>query len=254
VQVISAVVVDAGVGVVSTPGAPASRTRSKGWKAMAGKGVCVVVGAGPGIGQAVARRFGRAGYTLALLARRRDALDGYVAALAEAGITARGFVADVEQAPSLKDALAAVEHELGAIDVLVYNAAVVRPGTPFEVGVEQLVREFRVNVGGALVATQHVAEAMKARRSGTLLFTGGGLALEPWPQMTSLSIGKAGIRSLAHSLHKELKGDGVRVATVTVAGIAKPGAGALDPDAIAEVFFDLAAQPVATGEPERIVR
>jgi len=94
---------------------------------------------------------------------------------------------------------------------------------------------------------------MKARRSGTILFTGGGLALDPWPQMSSLAIGKAGIRNLAWSLHKDLKPHGVRVATVTVAGVAQPGAGPLDPAAIAEVFFALHQQPVDGGEVERVV-
>ena len=119
---------------------------------------------------------------------------------------------------------------------------------------EQLVREFRVNVGGALVAAQHVSGAMKARRGGALLFTGGGLALDPWPQMASLAIGKAGVRSLAMSLHKDLKDHGVRVATVTVAGLVKHGAGALDPGAIADVFFELYEQPAAAGDAERVVR
>lgn len=221
---------------------------------MAGKGACVVVGVGPGIGQAVARRFGREGHPLALLARRRDPLEAFASTLGAEGIAARAYAADAESAPSLKDALHAVEHDLGAIDVLVYNAVVMRPGTPLEVGVEQLVREFRVNVGGALVAAQHVVGAMKARRSGTLLFTGGGLALDPWPQMASLAIGKAGVRSLAFSLHKDLKDHGVRVATVTVAGLVKSGAGPFDPGSLADIFWELHTQPAASGEAERVVR
>lgn len=218
------------------------------------KGVCVVVGVGPGIGQAVARRFGQAGYTLALIARRKDSLDGFVDGLKAEGIAATAITADAEHAPSLIDALTRVNHDIGAVDVLVYNAAVIKRGSPFDVGVEQLVREFRVNVGGALVSAQQVVPAMKARKSGTLLFTGGGLALDPWPAMSSLAVGKAGIRNLALSLHKDLKGDGIRVATVTVDGLVTAGAGPLDPAAIADVFFALHQQPAATGEAERLVR
>jgi NADP-dependent 3-hydroxy acid dehydrogenase YdfG len=220
---------------------------------MTGKGVCVVVGVGPGIGNAVARRFGAAGHPVAVLARKKDALDAFARTLAGEGIRAGAYVADAENPASLKDALAAVDHDHGVVDVLVYNAAVLRPGGPLDVGIEQLVREFRVNVGGALVAAQHVAGAMKARRSGTILFTGGGLALDPWPQMASLAVGKAGIRSLAWSLHKDLKPHGVRVATVTVAGVVQAGAGPLDPAAIAEVFFALHQQPVDGGEAERVI-
>jgi short-subunit dehydrogenase len=216
-------------------------------------GVCVVVGVGPGIGQAVAKRFGREGYALGLIARKKDSLTGFVEGLGAAKITARGYPADAEHAPSLVDALKAVEHDLGPIDVLIYNAAVLKPGGPLEVGIEQLVREFRVNVGGALVCAQHASAGMRHRHKGTILLTGGGLALSPWAQMSSLSIGKAGIRSLAHTLHQDLKKDGVRVATVTVNGLVKAGAGALDPAAISDVFWALHQQPAETGEVERVV-
>jgi short-subunit dehydrogenase len=217
-------------------------------------GVCVVVGTGPGIGQAVAKRFGRAGYSLGLIARKKESLDGFVAGMKTVDVDAAAFVADAEHAPSLVDALTQVHNELGAVDVLVYNAAVLKRGSPFDIGVERLVREFRVNVGGALVCAQQVVPAMKAKKRGTILLTGGGLALDPWPAMASLAIGKAGLRNLALSLHKELKESGVRVATVTVDGLVKAGAGALDPAAIAEVFWSLHDQPAATGEPERVIK
>ena len=220
---------------------------------MASAGVCVVVGVGPGIGQAVARRFGREGYSLGLIARKKESLAGFVETLAATKIKAKGFPADAESAPSLGDALKAVEHDLGSIDVLIYNAAVAKPGGPLEVGIEQLVREFRVNVGGALVCAQHVAAGMRHRHQGTILFTGGGLALSPWSQMSSLSIGKAGLRSLAITLNQDLKKDGVRVGTVTVNGVVKAGSGALDPDAIADTFWELHQQPADSGEIERVV-
>ena len=217
-------------------------------------GVCVVVGTGPGIGQAVAKRFGRAGYTLGLIARKKEALDGFVAGMKTVNVEAAAYVADAEHAPSLVDALTQIHNELGPVDVLVYNAAVLKRGSPFDIGVERLVREFRVNVGGALVCAQQVVPAMKARKQGTLLLTGGGLALDPWPAMASLAIGKAGLRNLALSLHKELKDSGIRVATVTVDGLVKPGAGNLDPAAIADVCFALHEQPAATGDAERVVK
>ncbi len=215
-------------------------------------GVCVVVGVGPGIGQAVAKRFGREGFSLGLIARKKTSLDGFVEGLGVAGVNARAFPADAESAASLQDALKAIEHDLGAIDVLIYNAAVLKPGNPLDVGIEQLVREFRVNVGGALVCAQHVSAGMRHRQKGTILFTGGGLALEPWSQMSSLAIGKAGIRSLAKTLHQDLKDQGVRVGTVTVNGLVKPGAGPLDPAALADVFWAMHQEP-ATGDAERIV-
>src|SRR5690242_11280039 len=96
-------------------------------------GVCAVIGAGPGIGNSVARRFAAGGMQVALLARR----DNSDAARA-IGESARAFACDCEKASSITDALTAVGHDLGPVDVLVYNAAVVKPGAPLEVGAEQL--------------------------------------------------------------------------------------------------------------------
>ncbi|MBI1946886.1 MAG: SDR family NAD(P)-dependent oxidoreductase [Deltaproteobacteria bacterium] len=215
--------------------------------------VIVVIGAGPGIGLAVARRFGREGMKVALLSRRGADMERAAAQLSEAGITARGYACDAERAHDVADALQAVVHDLGPVDCLVYNAAVPKPGGPLEVGLEQLVRQFRVDVGGALVAVQRVVPHMKAVRKGSILLTGGGLALDPWPQMTALAIGKAGLRSLALSLFKELKPHGIHAATVTVDGLVAKG-GKLDPDAVANVYWELHQQKPEAFEAERVVR
>lgn len=216
--------------------------------------VCAVIGAGRGIGFAVAKRFGAAGMKVALCSRRRAELEQMVEELAKSGIHARAYTCDAERSTDITDALQHVEHDLGPVTVLVYNAAVSKRGTPLEVGVEQLVRELRVNVGGALVAAQRVVPHMKEARRGTVLITGGGLALEPWPQMASLAIGKAGVRSLALSLHKELAPHGVHAATVTVAGLVEKNGGAFDPDKIADVYWELHQQPEGKFEAERVIR
>src|SRR6185295_7655594 len=162
--------------------------------------ICVVVGAGPGLGLAVAKRFGREGYLVALVARRADRLEEYRQELAKAGVEGRPFAADAGDAASLTTAFEAICDSLGDPEVLIYNAAVLKPGTPSTLAEGELVDAFRVNVAGALVAAQQVLPGMRKQGGGTLLFTGGGLALEPWPQYASLAVGKAGIRSLALSL------------------------------------------------------
>jgi short-subunit dehydrogenase len=106
---------------------------------------------------------------------------------------------------------------------------------------EKLMQDFRVNVAGALVAAQQVIPHMKAQRQGTILFTGGGLALQPHPKYASIAVGKAGIRNLSFSLAAELESAGIHVATVTIAGIVRPGT-ALDPDRIAEEYWRLHVQ------------
>src|SRR5438874_903749 len=122
--------------------------------------VVAIIGAGPGIGAAVARKFGGAGMKVALLSSTPDAI---------AGIESATFACDAERATSIEDALRNVENELGAVDVLVYNVAVAKPGSPLEVGAEQMVRELRVDVVGLLVAAQRVVPSMRAKKRGTIL-------------------------------------------------------------------------------------
>lgn len=216
-------------------------------------GVCVVIGAGPGIGAAVARRFGGEGMKVAVLARRLLEIEKLAAELNAKGIEARAYVCDAERATDISDALGRVEHDLGPITCLVYNVAVVKPGGPLEVGAEQMVRELRVDVVGLLAAAQRVVPGMTA--GGSILVTGGGLALEPWPKMASLAVGKAAVRSLALSLHKELAPRNIHAATVTVCGIVEKGT-RFDPDAIAAVFWELHCQQQGSGafEAERVLR
>lgn len=215
--------------------------------------VCAVVGVGPGLGLAIARRFGREGFRVAMLARRIDALKGWQEELAAAGITAEPFAADAADTGSLTRAFAEVRERLGDPAVLVYNAAVMQRGLPSAIDAETLVRDFRVNVAGALTSANAVLPAMRANRRGTILFTGGGLALDPAPMVASLSIGKAAIRSLAVSYAKELADDVIHVATVTVGGFVKPGTH-FDPDRIADAYWDLYTQPKERWEREIIYR
>jgi short-subunit dehydrogenase len=215
--------------------------------------IAVVVGVGEGIGLAVARRFARAGFRLALVARRMEALQEYVDDLTQNGAEANAFAADAGDTPGLIEAFKAIKASVGAPEVLIYNAAAVVSGVPSALDVQQLEANFRVNVGGALVASQQVIPEMVARKSGTILFTGGGLALNPNPNYAALAIGKAGLRSLAYSLGAELEPQGVHVATVTVAGFVQPGTH-FDPDKIAEKYWELHTQPAGSWEREIVYR
>jgi NAD(P)-dependent dehydrogenase (short-subunit alcohol dehydrogenase family) len=215
--------------------------------------VCAVVGVGPGVGLAIARRFAAGGFDLVLVARRADPVKALAAELAGSGSKAQAFPADASDVASLKRALATIATEMGPPEVLVYNAAGVTPGAPSAVDGEQVVRDFRVSVIGALVAAQAVIPAMRAAKRGTILFTGGGFAFEPLPAVASLGIGKAGIRNLAFSLAKELEPEGIHVATVTIGGVVKAGT-AFDPAAIADEFWKLHVQPAGQFQRETVFR
>ena len=202
----------------------------------------IIVGAGPGVSDAIARRFGRAGYKIGLIARSADALERQCERLTEEGVSAIFASADAGDLPQLAAALDDLIGRLGQCDVLIYNASVMRPGSLFELSPDRLKEELSVNLLGAFQAARQVAPAMIERGKGAILFTGGGLALEPYPEWTSLAIGKAALRSLALSLFKSLSPKGVHVAVLAICGIVEPG-GPFDPDLIAEEYYRVATSP-----------
>jgi NAD(P)-dependent dehydrogenase (short-subunit alcohol dehydrogenase family) len=202
----------------------------------------VVIGAGPGIGRAVARRFAREGLPVALVARRpveplgADAPGGSVALVADATVEAQ-----------LRAALDAAAARFGPPDAVVYNAALIRADAVGELTVEEHQRAWAVNVVGAITAAAHVLPGMAARGRGTFVVTGG--MPDPVPAYVSLSLGKAAVRTLVELLDRQYGPAGVRVATVTVAGAVAPGT-AYDPDDIAEHYWRLHTRPRTDRERE----
>ncbi|MDN2568338.1 SDR family NAD(P)-dependent oxidoreductase [Aquibium sp. A9E412] len=235
-----------------------------------GRPLAVVVGAGPGLGLALIRRFARGGMAVGFLARRAEAVAGYQAALDAEGLDTRGFVADAGDAPAVGRVFAELRRSHGEPDVLIYNAAIVEPsrfvtpsgiaearygaapgwqarGAPIDA--EALVDGFRTNVAGALHAAQQVAPGMIARGRGTILLTGGVLAFGPWIEWGAVSLGKAALRSLGHSMFKELAPHGVQVATVAIHGTMAKGT-AYDHDRVAEAYWQVHMRPPARWEPD----
>jgi short-subunit dehydrogenase len=212
-----------------------------------------IVGMGAGVSMSVARRFGREGHSVAMLARRTAPLGDFQRALAADDIAARAYAADAADAESLKAALERVSAEMGPIGVLVYNAAVMETNPLLAMSPEELVGTFRINVAGALAAAQAVIPAMRVARSGTILLTGGGFALEPIPARAALGIGKAGIRNLAYSLFTECRPAGIHAAVVTIWGVVG-SAPQFEPERIAESYWALHAQSPAEFEREVILR
>lgn len=204
--------------------------------------VMMLVGMGPGVGMATAKRFGREGYKIGMAARSSAKLDQYERELKEAGVEACAFVADAASFPALESAYRGIKERFGAPDVVHYNAAALTQAAPSKLDPEQLVEEFRVNAAGALASAQLALPDMTEAGKGSILFTSGGFANNPMPRFASLGVGKAAILNLAKSLHDELKPKGVHVGAVTINGFVKPGT-SLDPANIAEKFWELHQQP-----------
>lgn len=215
---------------------------------------CCVVGAGPGIGIAVADAFAAVGCEISLLSRKPQRLAPMMAELRKrTGREALALEADAADPASLRSALGAAAARFGDIGILVYNVASHGTARPLALTPERVVEDFHSNVVGALVAAQTVAPAMRRARRGTMLFTGGGFAYEPSANYASLSIGKSALRNLTYSLAQELGNDGIHVATVTVYGFIQSGTH-FDPQRIAQRYVDLHRQPRGHYETEVIYK
>jgi NAD(P)-dependent dehydrogenase (short-subunit alcohol dehydrogenase family) len=200
----------------------------------------IVIGAGPGIGTSVAQRLAREGLPVGVLARSPATVAAALTALGGLGTETVGKTADVTDEPALRAALDAIVDRLGVPEVLVYNAALIQSDVLGELTAQQHLEAWAVNVVGAITAVAHLGPAMAQAGRGTILITGG--MPEPVPEVTSLSLGKAGVRALAELMARAHEPAGVHVATITVAGAVAPGS-AFDPDEIAEQYWRLHTQP-----------
>lgn len=200
----------------------------------------IIIGAGLGIGLSIAQRFAREGLPVGMIARSRTTADAALSALAVADVETHGATADAADESALRAALDELVDHLGVPDVLVYNAAVIQGDSIGELSAARHLDAWAVNVVGAITAAAHVLPWMAEAGKGTYVIT-GGMPI-PVPQVTSLSLGKAGVRALTELLDAQFGPSGVHVATVTVGGAVAPGT-AFDPDDIADHYWRLHIQP-----------
>src|SRR5262245_19461292 len=199
------------------------------------------IGAGPGMGFATAERFAKEGFQVVLAARNAAKTQELAERMTNQGYRAIARKVDSSDPQSVSDLIIDVQQQHGAIDVLHYNAASMRKATLSDQPRSTFNDDLAVNIGGALVAAQAVAPTMEKQNSGAILLTGGGFALAPSPDYLSVSIGKAGIRALAHGLFEPFREKGIHVATVTVCTFVSPGS--KEASAVAEQFWHLYSQP-----------
>ncbi|WP_257570842.1 SDR family NAD(P)-dependent oxidoreductase [Streptomyces sp. NP160] len=212
----------------------------------------VVIGAGPGLGAAVARRFAREGFSVVLVARRAEALEELAAQLRSAGAEVEVAVADAADADGFRAALEAVARRTPA-GVVVYNVGLVAADQLLASSPRYLLDALAVDVVGAVSAAQVFTPAMRGAGAGTLLVTGGGPGLVPDPEHASLTLGKSALRSAVTVLHDQLAPEGVHVASVTVVGVIAPGTD-LDPDLLAERYWALHTEPAGAWSTDVVVR
>jgi short-subunit dehydrogenase len=198
----------------------------------------LLVGAGPGLGLAVAHRFASGGYRVTLVARSTDRLGELVSSLADTGAEINTIEADASEPEDFGARMTDLYRRDGAPGVVIYNAVMGAPDRLLSSTVAHLQEAYAVDVIGAIVVAQSAAPAMRAAGFGTIIATGGGFADHPIPALATVSLGKAALRSAATMLGIDLGPDGIRVATLTIAGQIVAGT-SFDPAPIAERFWEV---------------
>lgn len=203
-----------------------------------------VIGAGKGLGNAVARKFGRNGFRVVLLSRSPEHLEEYRKEFADAGIACDVQAVDVSSPGLFVDALDTLKEKYGTPDVLFYNVGVMLPDAGLKDrprDASLLLERYGTDVVGAYDAIQQILGEEFSNKNGTILITGGGLAMYPMADYLPLSMDKAALRAMCLALGEELKKQNVFLGTVTVTGAIEKGTD-WDPDVLAEDFWKLYTQ------------
>jgi NAD(P)-dependent dehydrogenase (short-subunit alcohol dehydrogenase family) len=215
--------------------------------------VAAVLGVGPGLGAALARRFAGEGFGVALMARREESVAGVREEIEGGGGAALPVSADATDPDSVAAAFERVRSELGDPEIFVYNAGAFQMGGILDLSPRQFDECFRANCAGAFYAARQVLPAMVEAGSGTILLTGASAALRGKANFSALAVGKFGLRALAQSMAREFGPQGIHVSHVIVDGqINTPRAREMFPDredytllspnSIAETYWQLHSQ------------
>ena len=198
----------------------------------------IIVGAGPNLGEAVARRFASERLSVGLISRSEQKLAGLTETLAADGITAAYRCADIRDAPALGTAISALADELGPVEVLEYSPLPAREFMKpiLETTVDDVRGPLEFSALGAVAAATAVIEPMLERGSGSILYTTGGAAINPYPERAGVGISFAAEVAYARMLHDAVADRGVHVGHTAIAGRIGPGEDN-EPADIAEILW-----------------
>ena len=211
----------------------------------------VIVGYGPGISHATAERFGREGYSVALVARNNDRLAEGVERLAASGVDAKAYQADASDLTSLRRAIADIRRDSGTISALLWTAF--RSGevrNVLETPPEKIEAVFDVGIAGLLACVQDVVADLTTT-NGALLVANGALGeasseadeFAKYLNNDGVALENAAKTKLVGILAERLREFGIYVGEITiagsVAGTATAGAAAIQPSTIAQTFWSM---------------
>ena len=202
------------------------------------KKTIVVVGAGKGLGNGVAEKFGSNDFRVVLMARSEEHLKEYAADFEAKGIEVHTKTADASDLNAFEKAWGEVVTAYGTPDVLFYNVGITVADSEVTITPQTLIDRYTVDVVGAYNCIKLADTKEFAEKKGVILVTGGGLALQPYADYLPLSMDKAALRAMVQALSPVLKEKGIYLGTVQVTGVI----GSNDfyaPKTIAEEFWKL---------------
>ena len=211
----------------------------------------LLVGTGPGLGAAIARRFAREGYRLTLVARSEQTIATLAQQLRATGTDVAVVQADAGDPERLRAALSPLFAAQGGPGVVIYSAALATADELLTVSPQQLADAYAVDVIGGVLTAQLAVPAMRAAGGGTLLFTGGGFADGLPATLATLSLGKVALRAAATMLARQLRDDNIHAGSLTILGQIVAGT-PFDPEGIADAYWAICnEQPDAWREEYR---
>ena len=208
----------------------------------------VIVGAGSGLSASLARRFAKDGFRVALAARNTEKLAGLAR-----DTKAKAYRCDASDAAEVEALFDGVSRDFGVPEVVIFNASRRARGPIAELDPEEVKAAILTSAYGGFLVGRKAAQLMVPAGRGTIFFTGASAGVKGFPLSAPFAMGKFGLRGLAQSMARELHPQNIHVVHVVVdGGIANPERGRmgnergsdgfLDPDAIAETYFQLYAQ------------
>ncbi|GGD81266.1 SDR family NAD(P)-dependent oxidoreductase [Paenibacillus nasutitermitis] len=199
-----------------------------------------IIGAGPGLGLSLAKKFGSNGFKVAAIARNPEKLAKIENDLKNLNIEAKSYVTDVTDLSALKQALQAAKQDFGSIDVLEFSpyAGWDKFTNVLETTPDTVLEQINSYLLPAVLSVNEVLPTMINNGSGAILFTTGLSAMFPLPFVGNGGIVMSGIRNYATNLHQELKEKGVFVGHLSIGTMIQAGT-AGDPDVIADTWYNL---------------
>jgi len=184
------------------------------------KPVCLVIGAGAGIGGTVARRFAQEGYHACLCRRTdQDGLERMVAEIEAEGGSASGYLLNAVDDDAIEERVAAIESDVGGIDVAVYNlGAQIGDRTLQETSYKAFEMGWRMGTFGLFRLASALSPHMEARGQGTVLVTSATAAMRGNAGQHSHAAAMGGRRMLCQTLNAELSSKGIHVAHIIIDG------------------------------------